>query len=128
MDIAGPIGEWIGAGASAGGGAVVVWKLFDWFGTRVDKREDVLTRMAQVNAEATAALILNLQDQVTKVCARLDLAEAELVECHASKARLEEEMAKLRGQLQGIGDIRNEVGKINAAVALNRKEERHGDR
>lgn len=134
MDVVGPVTDWIVGGAGAGGGAVFVWKLFDWFGTRVDRREDVLIKMQVANADASAALILNLQDQVTKVCARLDTTEAELAECRneLAECRLQHaqsnlEIGRLKGVMQGYGDARQEAQRIVATALMDKDDKRGTD-
>lgn len=111
-----------GGGVGIGVGFYMLTWLVNWIGGRVDKREaSVEVGRAQVDA-AVQTLIAHLQQQITtltehnqKLTDRVDAVEAELEHCRAERAADQEELAKLRGAVLGLGGARQEAAKIVAS-------------
>lgn len=112
------------AGAGAGGGYFIVLKFFEWLGGRVDKREAAVEVSAARLDTAMHKLIKNLEDRMTALTDRLDVVEHELSECRAQHAKCEAELSRLRGMLQGYGDVKNQAQTIIASERLADREER----
>lgn len=111
-----------GGGVGIGVGFYMLTWLFNWLGGRLDKREaSVEVGRAQVDA-AVQTLIAHLQQQITaltetnaRLATRVDAVEAELEHCRHERAADQEELARLRGAVMGLGDARQQAATIVAS-------------
>ncbi len=112
------------AGAGAGGGYFVVLKFFEWLGGRVDKREAAVEASSIRLDTAMHKLLKNLEDRMQALTGRLDVVEHELTECRAQHAKCEAELSRLRGMMQGFGDVKQQAQVYIAAERLADREEK----
>lgn len=104
---AGDAATWIGVGASGGAGFFTMRWLLEWFSSRWDKR----TGLIDVGTEK---LIKHLEEQYERVLVRLSRVEDDLEECKRLHMEEKEEVSRLRGLFQGLGDARQVAALIVA--------------
>lgn len=102
---------WLGAGAAAGGGFGMIKWLAEFVGGRMDRRSDRLDA-------STDKIIKLLEARVDQLTTRLDLVEAELVDCQRKHAESEAEVMRLKAVMQGYGDARDAAQRIVAVERL----------
>lgn len=119
MNVPATIPDWLTAGAGAGaGGAMTVYLLkiiLEWISGRVDKREAAVEASFDRLDKGTDKLIQRMQEQLQSLTTRLERVEAELVHCRDERARDQEELARLRGLVHGMGEAREQAAVIVAA-------------
>jgi len=98
--------EWAALGASGGMGFFFVRWAFEWFGGRMDKRQELVDA-------GTKALIEHLQDQITSLIEqqgalhdRVDRLQKELDACHEKHSESEAKVKQLEATMLGMGDAR----------------------
>lgn len=117
----GTIAAWGTGGLSAGAGFYLFRWFLEWFGGRVDKREEVVAASAARNDAATKQIIDTLQGQVREMRAEVDRIWSQLAECRDQHARAEAEVMQLRAMVQGYGDARQDAARIVAADRAEQK-------
>lgn len=119
MNLPDSIPEWIaaslGGGASVGVGFYAVRYAINTLLGRVDKREAAVEAGFARLDEGTDKLFQRLQGEVNSLADRLGRVEAELEHCREERLRDQEELARLRGLVQGLGEVREQAAIIVAA-------------
>lgn len=105
----------VGGGASLGAGFYFIrWLVGLVFG-RVDKREAAVDAGFDRLDKGTDKLITRMQEEIESLAGRLTKVEAELEHCREERIRDQEELARLRGLVQGMGEARESASLIIAA-------------
>lgn len=118
--------NWLLAGTGAAGGWVVINKFVDFISGRLGRREDqVVAAQARIDT-ATHELILALQRQVDAQATQITAINTELEECRANHAHAQEEIARLRGLVHGLGDARQSAQRIVSEAVIELKDDSHG--
>jgi len=89
---------------------MIKW-LAEFVGGRMDRRSDRLDA-------STDKIIKLLEARVDQLTTRLDLVEAELVDCQRKHAESEAEVMRLKAVMQGYGDARDAAQRIVAVERL----------
>lgn len=108
-------------GAGIGSGLLFGKFLLEWIGNRADKREASIEKAADRVDGATKLLLENLQEQINSWAIRTAKLEAQLEECKTQHHEAQEEIAQLRGTLQGFGEFRQVEQLRIAATKLTTK-------
>lgn len=107
-------------GFGVGGGLVFAKWFLEWVGGRVDKREAAVTAaMARVDT-GTATLIDHLQSQITWCTTTIAGLRNDLSHCQEQHVETLEDLARLKGVVQGLDDARQTAQVIVAADKLSK--------
>ena len=101
LDGVGAIAAWVPAGAGLGLGLLSI-RLLAMVIAQWNVKEDRIDK-------GTALLISQLQQQTKDLLEWKERVEVELMECQRRHAASEEEVARLRGLMQGYGDARDKA-------------------
>lgn len=105
----------VGGGASIGVGFYFIRWLVGVFFGRVDKREAAVDAGFDRLDKGTDKLFARMQEQIDSLTTRLERIEAELEHCREERLRDQEELARLRGLVHGMGEVREAAAVIVAA-------------
>lgn len=99
-------------GAGTGMGFFFLKFLFEWFGGRMDKRQEMVDA-------GTKALIEHLQNQITSLTerqvkqdTRIDTLQNDLDACRDKHAESEARVKQLEATMLGMGDARQQAQRI----------------
>lgn len=97
---------WLGGGFGVGGGLVGGKWFLDWLGARVDRREQAAEVVRKHLDEATGNIITTMSEQIKALVERQTHVDELLAECRDQHALAQQELASLRGLVQGYGEAR----------------------
>lgn len=97
---------WLGGGVGVGGGVVGGKWFLEWLSGRVDRREQAAEVVRKHLDEATGNIISTMAKQIEGLVARQEHVDELLAECRDQHAKAQEELASLRGLVQGYGEAK----------------------
>jgi hypothetical protein len=106
---------WLGGGVGVGGGVVGGKWFLEWLSGRIDRREQAAEVVRKHLDEATGNIITTMANQIKALTERQEHVDELLSECREQHARAQEELASLRGLVQGWGEAK-QLAQVNLSA------------